>query len=133
MTKKINSNFVEVFGDTPVNRLWDFLVDSRGLFDYSMTDICEAADVSWNTLKEIFPSFIKEGIIKETRKIGRATMYILNETHPKAVFMIGLHKAINMIITRGGKLEVKVEIIRKDNSKPVKIDMHRSAIKPITG
>lgn len=128
---EIKSSFVQVFGNTPINRLWEFLVDSRGLFDYSMTDICESADISWNTLKEIFPSFVKDGIVKETRRIGRATMYILNENHPKAVFMIGMHKAINMVFVRGGNVEIQMKVIRDDTSVPVKLDIPQSAVKPM--
>ena len=126
------SNFVTVFGDTPINRLWEFLIDSRGLFDYSMTDICEAADVSWNTLKEIFPSFVNGGIVKKTRKIGRATMYMLNEDHPRAVFMIGMHKAINMVFVRGGKFSLEMKIVKsRSTSMPMKLDMQRSALEPV--
>lgn len=128
---KIKSNFVKVFGDTPINRLWEFLIDSRGLFDYSMTDICETADISWNTLKEIFPFFVKESIVKKTRRIGRAIMYILNEIHPKAVFMIGMHKAINMVFVRGGHFKLEMRIIRGKASSPMVLDMPQSALRPI--
>ncbi len=69
-----------------------------------MTDISESAGISWNTLKEIFPAFVKQRIVEKTRTIGRATMYKLNEDQPKAVFMIGMHKAINMTFVRGGNL-----------------------------
>ncbi len=129
---KIKSNFVKVFGDTPINRLWEFLVDSRGLFDYSMTDICESADISWNTLKEIFPLFVKEGIVKRTRKIGRATMYMLNERHPKAVFMIGMHKAINMVFVRGGRFELEMKVIKGKKSIPMELDLQKSALEPLS-
>ncbi|MBL7160543.1 MAG: hypothetical protein ISS93_01690 [Candidatus Aenigmarchaeota archaeon] len=128
---KIKSNFTKVFGDTPINRLWEFLVDSRGAFDYSMTDICEVADISWNTLKEIFPPLVKEGIVKETRKVSRATMYILNESHPKVVFMIGMHKAINMVFMRGGKFKIEMRIVGKGSSTPMNIELTKSSVQPI--
>ncbi len=128
---KIKSNFIRVFGDTPINRLWEFLIDSRGLFDYSMTDICEAADISWNTLKEIFPFFVREGIVKKTRRIGRATMYILNETRPKAVFMIGMHKAINMAFVRGGHFRLEMKVVKAKTSEPMILDMPQAALKPV--
>jgi len=129
---KPKSSFATVFGDAPINRLWEFLVDSRGLFDYSMTDICEASDISWNTLKEIFPSFVKDGVVKKTRRIGRATMYILNETHPKVAFMIGIHKAINMVFVRGGHFKIKMKIIKGKTSKPIEFDIPHSAVKSIS-
>ncbi len=125
----MKSNFTQVFGDTPKNRLWEFLIDSRGLFDYSMTDISESADISWNTLKEIFPEFVKEHIVEKTRTIGRATMYKLNESHPKAAFMIGMHKAINMTFVRGGNLKVEMKVIRRDATTPIELDIPEAAMK----
>ena len=128
---KTKSNFVKVFGDTPINRLWEFLIDSKGLFDHSMTDICEAADISWNTLKELFPLFVREGIVKETRKIGRATMYKLNEKHPKAVFMIGMHKAINMVFVRGGRFKLEMKVVKGKASVPMEFDIAKPALEPV--
>ncbi|RLJ00992.1 MAG: hypothetical protein DRP11_05190 [Candidatus Aenigmatarchaeota archaeon] len=128
---KVESNFVRVFGDTPINRLWDFLIDTRGLFDFSMTDICEVADISWNTLKRIFPKFVEEGIVKETRKIGRATMYMLNENHPKSAFMINMHKAINMVFAHGGHFKLEV-VVKNRNSAPVRLEITKSTLKPLS-
>lgn len=115
----------------PINRLWDFLVDSRGVFDYSKTDICKAADISWNTLKQIFPAFVKQGIVKENRKVGRATMYVLNENHPKAVFMIGMHKAINMVFVRGGRFKLEMKVTRGKSITPVDLDLQKPALEPV--
>lgn len=128
------SGFVKVFGDTAINRLWEFLIDSRGLFDYSKTDICEASKISWNTLKEIFPLFEKENIVLKTRKIGRATMYKLNEQHPSVVFMIGLYKTINMLFVHGGKFKMKMEMsIIKDHKKsiPIVVNVDQPTIETI--
>ncbi len=121
------SNFIKAFGDTPINRLWDYLVDSRGLFDFSMTDASAGAGVSWNTLKPIFEAFVRDGIIKETRKIGRATMYKLNQDHPRSLFMVELHKAVNMIMVRGGDLKMELKVIKK-GSYPVRLDLSESSI-----
>lgn len=127
-----NSSFVKVFGDTPINRLWEFLIDSRGLFDYSMTDICETADISWNTLKEIFPKIANEGIVKETRKIGRATMYKLNEKNPKVVFMIGMYNAINMVFVRGGNFKLQMIITKNKNPVPLNLNISEESVKLVT-
>jgi hypothetical protein len=129
---KIKSNFVTVFGDTPINRLWEFLIDSRGIFDYSMTDISESADISWNTLKDIFPHFVKQGVVKKTRNIGRATMYMLNEKHPKSVFMIGMHKAINMVFMHGGNFKLEMKVVKNSIKTPMELDIKESALEPIT-
>lgn len=128
------SNFVKALGDTPVNRLWDFLVTSRGLFDYSMTDICEATGIAWNTLKDVFPEFVRESIVKKTRVIGRATMYKLDETHPKAVFMIGIHNAVSMVFVHGGRFCLKFKITKceeHDHTQPVELDISRQSLEPV--
>lgn len=125
----MESSFSRVFGDTPKNRMWEFLIDSRGLFDFSMTDITEAANISWNTMKELFPSFVKDGVVEKTRNVGRATMYKLNENNPKSVFMIGVYNAINMAFIRGGHLKVEVNIIRSGKMTPIDLDMNESSLK----
>ncbi len=129
---KIESNFVKVFGDSPKNRLWEFLIDSRGLFDFSMTDISEVADISWNTLKKIFPYFIREGIVKETRKIGRATMFVINEKNPKVVFMVSMFKAINMVFVHRGHFKLQMKITKNRTSIPMNLDISEASIKPIS-
>jgi hypothetical protein len=128
---KMESSFVKVFGDTPINRLWEFLIDSRGVFDYSMTDISEAAGISWNTLKDIFPYFVKNHIVRETRKIGRATMYMLNENHPRSVFMIGMQKAINIIFMRGGNFKLEMKMIKGSVKTPIDLCVQESALEPV--
>lgn len=118
------SSFIKVFGNTPINRLWDFIITSRGVFDYSMTEISETAGIAWNTLKEIFPHFVDRGIVRETRKVGRATMYELDESHPEAKFMIVLQMAIAMVFVRGGDFDIK--ITKKDNSDSMDFEVPES-------
>ena len=132
--ERLTSNFVKAFGDTPTNRLWDFLILSRKLFDYSMTDVSEATGIAWNTLKELFPHFVKDGIVVETRKIGRATMYKLNEKHPKSVFMTEIHKAISMVFVHGIKFRIEMKIIgsaKLQQRDSVEMDISRSAFEPL--
>ncbi len=112
------SSFVKALGNSPRIRVWDYLVVTRGMFDFSMTDLSEGSDVSWNTLKGISPDFIKKRIIVPTRNIGRATLYKLNEEHPESRFMITLHKAISMVFVRGGELNIKTQITKiKGNNR----------------
>jgi hypothetical protein len=122
----MESNFVKALGNTPKIRIWDYLVVTRGTFDFSMTDLSEGADVSWNTLKEMFPYFVRNKILLPTRKIGRANLYKLNEEHPESVFMIELHKAISMVFVHGGKFKMETKIVRidgKSKSLPREVDI----------
>ncbi len=103
------SSFRMVFGDSPVIKVLDFLLDIvkapnirtkksaftiqlrrykcskinrlsyNREFDYSLTDIAKGADVGWSTLHQFFGEFVRLGIVKKTRRIGRAELYKLDE------------------------------------------------------
>jgi len=89
------SAFVRVLGSSPVVKLLDFLLAERGLYDYSMTEISENADVSWSTLQRIFPRLISLGVVKETRQLGRAKLYALNEMHPLTKDLVEMRMRIS--------------------------------------
>ncbi len=86
------SAFVMAFGDAPTVKVFDFLIAERGLYDYTLTEIAENSGVSWTTLHKIFPMFEKFNIVKETRRIGRAKLYKLNEDNPFVQKLIELDK-----------------------------------------
>ena len=73
--------FLQVFGDTPILRVLDFLIVNEE-FDYSMTDIAELSGVGYSTLKLFWPKLEEEKIVKLTRTIGNAKMYQLNSQNP---------------------------------------------------
>lgn len=76
-------------------RLLDFLLAERGLYDYTLTEIAENSGVAWTTLNRIFPRLVEMGIVKETRKIGRAKLYRLNQENPLAKELIEIDKKIS--------------------------------------
>lgn len=71
------SIFIEFMGDTPAIRLLDFLITGRE-YDFTLTDMATKAGMSWSTLHRIFPRFIRNKIVIQTREIGRAKLYKLN-------------------------------------------------------
>jgi len=75
------STFIEVFGNSPLIRILDFFLTFRD-FDYPLIEISKNSGVAWSTLHKIFPKLIKQGIVKETREIGRAKLFILNRENP---------------------------------------------------
>ncbi len=83
------SFFVEFFGDYPIIRVFDFLIEND-IFDYSKKDICGNADVSWNTLETFWDRLEKNGIVKFTRKVGKARLYKLNAKSPLVKQLIEL-------------------------------------------
>ncbi|MFH1364381.1 MAG: hypothetical protein ABIH52_01870 [Candidatus Aenigmatarchaeota archaeon] len=102
--------FLKIVGNTPMMRIWDFLLVERGLFDYSMTDIAENSHVSWTKFNEIFPEFEKRGIVKQTRRIGKARLFMLNEDNPFTKAMIELHKKISLAVLEKQKPEIPMSV-----------------------
>ena len=85
--------FLEFVGDSPVNRLLDFLMTGRD-FDYTLTDFAKKSGISWSTLHRIFPRFVKNKIVLQTRVIGRAKLYKLNTKNIVVQKFIALHDTI---------------------------------------
>src|SRR3989338_9289616 len=73
--------FLEIFGDSPVLRVLDFLVVNEE-FDYSMTDVAGLSGVGYYTLKLFWTRLEKGGIVTNTRVVGKAKMYKLNLMNP---------------------------------------------------
>jgi len=108
MKKKENKSvFLECFGDTPQLRVLDFLIGFH-FFDYPLTEIARKSNVSYNSLKVFFDSFVSFGIVVKTRKVGKSDYYKLNLENP---FVSNLIKLDWML--------VKSDVLGEDNSKAV--------------
>lgn len=75
------SIFLDIVGESPVFRVFDFLTINDD-FDYSMTDIAKLAGVGYATLKLFWPRLEKESIVISTRIVGKAKMYKFNDNNP---------------------------------------------------
>ena len=70
--------FLRMFGiKSPALRILDFLMDNKA-YDYSKTDIAKGAGISRTTLSATWEILEKNGLVSETRVVGRAKMYKLN-------------------------------------------------------
>ena len=78
---KEKSSFVLVFGESPVIKALDFLLDNQE-FDYSLTDIAKGAQIGWTTIHQFWKDLVKLSVVKKTRNIGRAELYKLNLENP---------------------------------------------------
>lgn len=86
------SYFLDIVGDSSTMRVLQFLIEGRH-FDYSLTDIAENAGVSWGTLHTVFPRLIKHKVVVNTRDIGRAKLYKINQENKFAKILIELYDA----------------------------------------
>lgn len=78
----MTSAFIRYEGNTPKNRVMEFLVTFAVEDDYSMMDIAKHSKVSYAMLKIIWKEFIKEDRVVFTRNVGKAKMYKLNVQNP---------------------------------------------------
>lgn len=68
----------ELFGNYPIIRVIDFLLENRG-FDYSKAEIAKNAGIGIATLHQLWNKLERFGVIKGTRKYGNTGLYMLNE------------------------------------------------------
>ncbi len=73
--------FLQIFGDSPILRVLDFLVVNED-FDYSMTDIAGLSGIGYSTLKLFWAKLEEEKIVENTRTVGKAKMYKLSSANP---------------------------------------------------
>ncbi len=86
---KQQSIFLDYVGDTPRMRVLQYFIEGRE-FDYMLTDLLNA-QVSWGTLNTLIPVLAKREVIIKTRKIGRATLYKINQESFVAQQLIKLY------------------------------------------
>lgn len=87
------SMFLKHAGDNPRMRILQHLIEGRD-FDYTLTDLLKAG-VSWGTLNTLVPKLFELGVVVKTRKIGRATLYKINQ---KNVFVKQLIRMYDTLI-----------------------------------
>jgi DNA-binding transcriptional ArsR family regulator len=72
-----DSIFLNLFGRSPQSRILDLFLDNP-LYEFTKNEIIEALGMAKVTLYNTLPIIEESGIIKITRKIGKANLYRLN-------------------------------------------------------
>lgn len=107
---KETTMFIEALGDSPTIRVLDFLIEGRGL-DYCLSDIAENSQIGWTTLHRIWGKLCKQEMVKQTREIGRAKLFKINEENPAVKHLISVYDRLLYAETEKqqvGKIKVKV-------------------------
>ena len=71
------SILLTLFGASPKTRLLDLFMDNP-LFEFTRNEMMEALGMAKVTLYGTLPDLEAGGVIRETRKIGKASLYRLN-------------------------------------------------------
>ena len=79
--REYESILIKTLGDSPKLRIVDFFLDNP-LFDFTKKEVIEALGMSKQTFYKYFPELEEYGIVKISRKIGRAKLYRINVEHP---------------------------------------------------
>lgn len=91
MKVKDVSVLVECFGEHPIVKITDFLIENK-LFDYSKKQIMEEVGISKATLFKYFSKLEETGIVKVSRRFGKTKLYKINTESPivKRIIDLGL-------------------------------------------
>ena len=104
------SAFTEVLGDTPRNRVWQFLISSRGM-DYTKTQVADCTETSRLAVFKVWKDFIRFNIIKKTRTMGKGDYFILDLDNPIVQHMIKIYKVIlNQTLEQGEKIAQPISV-----------------------
>jgi len=106
MEKEEKSLFLQFIGDSPTTRLLQHLIEGRD-FDYTLTDLMNAG-LSWSTLNRIFPQFIQNKIVLQTRAIGRIKLYKINMQN---LFVKKIVELYDAMISKRLNEKTKIKVI----------------------
>ena len=82
-------------------RILQYLIEGRD-FACTLTDLLNAG-VSWGTLNTLIPKLLELGIVEKTRKIGRATLYKINQKNFAVKQLIELYD--NLLLEKLSKMK----------------------------
>jgi len=76
-----NSLLIKAFGSSPKLRIIDIFL-TNPYFDFDKEELARELGMSKQTVYENFKDLEELGVVKVSRKIGRATMYRIDRDHP---------------------------------------------------
>jgi len=107
------SVLIEYFGNHPMIRIVDFLIENK-IFDYSKKQIAEEVGISKATFFKYFIKLEEIDIVRVSRRFGKTKLYRINEDSPivKRLVELGLTLAdvASEKMTHERKLPIKVRI-----------------------
>lgn len=93
MYKPNETLLLRYLGASPTLRIIDFFLDNQ-LSDYSKNEIAKNLAMSRVTFFKYWKELEKSGAVKQTRQVGRATMYRLNKESDVVKQLIKLDMAL---------------------------------------
>jgi len=95
--KKMDTSFTGMLGECPRIKIWEFLLISRGNFEYSIRDIANGANISRPTCYNELGFLKEQKIIIKGGKYKGKQLYRLNTTSPNVKVMLkAFHTFLNI-------------------------------------
>ncbi len=91
--KRNETLLLQYLGPSPVLRIIDFFLDNP-LSDYSKNEIAKRLEMSRVTFFKYWMELEKSGAVKITRKIGRATLYKIDDKNDIVRHLVKLDMAL---------------------------------------
>ncbi|MBI2005485.1 MAG: winged helix-turn-helix transcriptional regulator [Candidatus Aenigmarchaeota archaeon] len=109
-THSEKSVLLEYFGEHPMLRVLDFLIENK-IFDYSKKQMTEETGLSKVTFLKYFKKLEELGLVSITRKFGKTKLYTLNEENPLTKQFITMELALANYTAKQivGKIPVEVK------------------------
>jgi len=104
------SVILTLFGSSPKTRILDLFIDNP-LFEFTKNEIIESLGMAKSTLYAVLPELEKEGIIEETRQIGKASLYRLNSESPVVHEFRNLIRAYVRESVKSNKIEDETKVL----------------------
>ena len=103
-----------LFGKTPIVKVIDFFLQHRG-YDYTKDEIMKNAGISRGTFYSSVWGHLRDlELVEESRHIGNATLYKLNQRNPiveKLDYLdIAISHAVNLKLTEEGKQKIGTKL-----------------------
>lgn len=103
------SSFVLVFGSSPFVKVLDFFLTFED-FDYPIAQISKETETKWETIEKIIAVLIKKGIVKKTRKLGKAELYMLDKESKLTKLLIEIDMKISDFFVKQELERQKVKV-----------------------
>jgi len=110
-----------------VSKILDFLVTFRD-YDYSISDISKNSGVGFKTTLNEIHRLEDQGVVQNTRTVGKATMYKLNpvSNQAKSISKLAIDIATRrMEETEESTTEIQQEADWSDEMKQAKLSLHK--------
>ncbi len=104
--KSFESVLIKTLGDSPKIRIIDFFLDNP-LYDFTKKEVIESLGMSKQTFYKYFRDLEEIGIVKVSRKIGRAKLYKLNHKHPLVEMFRRYEKEVSLYLAEKEGLTIK--------------------------